>query len=202
MGDSRDELLARILVEVAARGLHDRSLRELAAAVGSSHRMLLYHFGSRDGLVRSIVEAMEAEQREALRSVAAMGGSEIEISRATWRRVSEPATLPFVRLFFELVGQVPTVGDGSRDLTESWLDVAARLGDRQGTAADREEARIGVAVIRGLLMDLVTGADRADVEASMERFLAVWQAGVRSARSSVTRGRGDDRLARRGTRPI
>lgn len=202
MADPREELLGRIVVEVAAHGLADRSLRALASAIGSSHRMLLYHFGSRDGLVRAIVKAVEAGQREALRSVAAAGGSDVEIARATWRRVSEPATLPFVRLFFELVGQVPSVGDGSRDLTESWLDVAGELGGRQGSATDREEARIGVAVMRGLLLDLVTGADRADVEASMERFFAVWEAGAATARSSVTRARTVRAARRRGARPI
>lgn len=198
----RAELLGRIVTEVAIHGLGDRSLRELAAAVGTSHRMLLYHFGSRDGLVRAIVEAVEAGQREALDTVAAMGGSDVAIARAMWRRISEPATLPFVRLFFELVGQVPGAADGSRDLTESWLDIAAGLGDRQGTPGDREEARIGIAIMRGLLMDLVTGADRADVEASMERFFAVWEAGAPTARASVTRGRTVRPARRQGARPI
>ena len=65
MGAARDELLERIVTEVATHGLADRSMRELAAGVGSSHRMLLYHFGARDGLVAAIVAATEAAQRDA-----------------------------------------------------------------------------------------------------------------------------------------
>jgi len=194
----REDLLSRIVTEVAIRGLGDRSLRELAAAVGTSHRMLLYHFGSRDGLVRAIVETVEIGQRQALGTIASMGGSDIDIARAMWRRLSDPATLPFVRLFFELVGQAPTATSGSRDLTGSWLDVAASIGHRQGTLADREEARIGVAVTRGLLMDLVTGADRSEVESSMERFLAVWSAGAAAGPSFVSRRRPDRRPGRPG----
>jgi len=192
----REDLLSRIVTEVAIRGLGDRSLRELAAAVDTSHRMLLYHFGSRDGLVRAIVETVETGQRQALGTIASMGGSDIDIARAMWRRLSDPATLPFVRLFFELVGQVPTATSGSRDLTGSWLDVAASIGDRRGTLADREAARIGVAVMRGLLMDLVTGADRSEVEGSMERFLAVWSAGA-AAGPSFASSRRPDRRPRR-----
>lgn len=192
----REDLLSRIVTEVAIRGLGDRSLRELAAAVGTSHRMLLYHFGSRDGLVRAIVETVEIGQRQALGTIASMGGSDIDIARAMWRRLSDPATLPFVRLFFELVGQAPTATSGSRDLTGSWLDVAASIGHRQGTLADREEARIGVAVTRGLLMDLVTGADRSEVESSMERFLAVWSAGAAAGPSFVSSRRPDRRPRR------
>ncbi|MEZ5140174.1 MAG: hypothetical protein R2711_15805 [Acidimicrobiales bacterium] len=44
---ARRELLDRVLAHVAEQGLSDRSLRDLATAVGTSHRMLLYHFGSR-----------------------------------------------------------------------------------------------------------------------------------------------------------
>ena len=36
-------------------GLGDLSLRKIAAAVGTSHRMLLYHFGSKNGLLLEVV---------------------------------------------------------------------------------------------------------------------------------------------------
>ena len=66
MSDARDALLGRIIEHVAVNGLADTSLRELADEVGTSHRMLNYHFGGRDGLVAAIVEATESGQRRAL----------------------------------------------------------------------------------------------------------------------------------------
>src|SRR6478609_10415467 len=66
MTSPRDELTRRLVMEVAIHGLGDRSLRDLAAAVGTSHRMLLYHFGSRDGMVTAVVEMVEADQRAVL----------------------------------------------------------------------------------------------------------------------------------------
>ena len=63
MGTQRDDLLGRILVDVATNGLGERSLRDIATAVGSSHRMLLYHFGSRAGLVEAIVAGREVPKR-------------------------------------------------------------------------------------------------------------------------------------------
>ena len=57
MGDARDELLDRVMAEVVAGGITDRSLREIATAVGSSHRMLLYHFGTRAELVQAYQDA-------------------------------------------------------------------------------------------------------------------------------------------------
>ena len=166
----RVELLERILVDVAAHGLGDRSLRDLAQAVGSSHRMLLYHFGSRAGLVRAIVETVEAGQRRLLAEAAAETGSPAELARRTWRRVSDPATLGYVRLFFELVGGADR-GDRP-DLTTAWLDDLATLAAAAGQPVDREAARIGIAVVRGLLIDVISGADRAEVDAAFERYAA------------------------------
>lgn len=54
-GTRWDELLDRVTDHVLAEGLIGLSLRPLAAAVGTSDRMLIYHFGSRDALVSAVV---------------------------------------------------------------------------------------------------------------------------------------------------
>src|SRR5215218_10304899 len=51
----RDDLLDRITDHVLQHGLIGLSLRPVAAAVGTSDRMLIYHFGSRDALVSAVV---------------------------------------------------------------------------------------------------------------------------------------------------
>ena len=48
---ARDRQLAAAVAIAMQGGIADLSLRELAAAIGTSHRMLLYHFGSREGLL-------------------------------------------------------------------------------------------------------------------------------------------------------
>ena len=60
--DRRKHLLDALVDEFAAGGVGDRSLREVAAAVGTSHRMLLHHFGSREGLLIAVVEQAERRQ--------------------------------------------------------------------------------------------------------------------------------------------
>ena len=45
-----DRLLHDAIAYVAEHGLAELSLRKLAAAIGTSHRMLIYHFGSKEGL--------------------------------------------------------------------------------------------------------------------------------------------------------
>ena len=51
----RDELLDQVTDHVLEHGLIGLTLRPVAAAIGTSDRMLIYHFGSRDGLVSAVV---------------------------------------------------------------------------------------------------------------------------------------------------
>ena len=51
---ARDRLLAAAVSHALSGGIADLSLRELAAAIGTSHRMLIYHFGSRQGLLAAV----------------------------------------------------------------------------------------------------------------------------------------------------
>jgi AcrR family transcriptional regulator len=62
----RSLLLDQAIDYVTAHGWRARNLRRLAEALGTSHRMLIYHFGSKDGLLVAIVDEVEARQRAAL----------------------------------------------------------------------------------------------------------------------------------------
>src|SRR5262249_6456846 len=63
---ARDRLLAAAVRHAMDSGIADLSLRQLAAAIGTSHRMLLYHFGSREGLLIAVTRAVEEQHRTAL----------------------------------------------------------------------------------------------------------------------------------------
>ena len=170
MGIARDELLERIVAEVATNGLADRSMRELAAGVGSSHRMLLYHFGSRDGLVAAIVAATEAAQRDALRELATGTDSPADLVRGLWARVSAPELRPFVRLFFETLATQARTPGAATDPTADWLDTVHDLGP-VADGSDDTDTRLGIAVVRGLLVDVLATGDVDAATAALERYL-------------------------------
>ncbi len=170
MADPRDELLARILDVAARDGLADRSLREIAAGAGTSHRMLLYHFGSREGLLTAVVGAMEAQQRAAMTALAETVSDPAELMAGIWGAVSAPEVRPFVRLFFEVLA-LTARGAAPAGLTAGWLEDAAKAGERLGVTTDPAMLRLGVAVVRGLLIDLLTGEDPAEVQAAHELFV-------------------------------
>ena len=62
----RHELLEAAYGYVLERGLADLSLRPLATAIGSSPRVLLFLFGSKDGLVRALLARARADELDVL----------------------------------------------------------------------------------------------------------------------------------------
>ncbi|MGI5151214.1 TetR/AcrR family transcriptional regulator [Plantactinospora sp. CA-294935] len=184
-GEAREQLLSRVVDRMAEQGASAPSLRRLAADLGTSHRMLIYHFGSKEGLLVEVVREMERRQREALATLEFdPADSPAEIIRSMWRRVSDPALWPYERLFFELYGQAvqdrPGTGTLLEGIVQSWLDLNVELAARRGVPAElaRTHARLGLAVIRGLLLDLLATGDRAGTDAALDAFAVGYEAGL------------------------
>lgn len=155
----RRELLDALVRECADNGVGGRSLRELAEAVGTSHRMLLHHFGSREELLLAVVDDVERRQM-AMLSEGAAGFAEM------WEHLRRPELRALERLFFECYsrgaqGESPftTMLPGAVD---RWL---------AEVPADASTARLGLAVMRGLLLDLAGTNDDAGVDAAAQHFI-------------------------------
>jgi AcrR family transcriptional regulator len=177
----RQKLLDGAIDHVAAHGISDLSLRELAAALGTSHRMLIHHFGSKERLWVEIVRTVEQRQRDLLGEILPDPDAGVaDAMRAWWKHISDPALWPNERLFFELYGQALQGRAHTAELldgiVESWLDPATEINVALGVPRElaRAHARLGVAVTRGLLLDLVATRDVAAVDAAMEAFIAVY----------------------------
>jgi len=158
----------------ARNGIGRRSLRAIADEVGTSHRMLLHHFGSRDELIVAVVEEVERRQ-------AAMFGTlpddPVAAFTAMWVDLRRPELRPLERLFFECYARA---AQGEAPFTRllpaavrGWLDTAD---ERAGGAVDPALARLGLAVTRGLLLDLVATDDEAGVDAAAAAFAALLRA--------------------------
>ena len=183
MVDAKIRLLADAVAYVADHGVADQSLRQIAAALGTSHRMLIYHFGSKQGLFVAIIKQVEARQRAVLDDlVAEPGESPGELARRFWRRISDPALWPNARLFFEVYGQAlqgrPGTTDLLDDVVHAWLAPVIALGTEHGLSEEDAQvtARLGLAVTRGLLLDLLATGEREAVDAAIERFITVYEA--------------------------
>ncbi len=174
----RERLLAGAMEHVAQHGVGEISLRSLATALGTSHRMLLYHFGSREALLIEVIRTVEEQQRAALAAILEQEADAppAEVMRRMWARVADPALWPNERLFFEVYAQAlqgsPHALPLLDGIVESWVEpLAALVAPGRPREEAHAEARLGVAVVRGLLLDLLATGDREAVDAAMERYI-------------------------------
>ncbi len=177
---ARQDLLDATVAHLRTQGLGDASLREIAAAVGTSHRMLVYHFGNRAGLLAAVVDQVESEERS--RTMATASGADPTESLAKiWAALSARKRADEERLFFELAARSlrdePGTGVLREHLVDPWLEVGEALADEIGVsrAEARVVSRLDMAVIRGLLLDLLATEDRRGVNAAFRRYLE-WRA--------------------------
>lgn len=163
-----------MIAEFAARGIGDRSLRDIAAAVGTSHRMLLHHFGSRNELLLAIVGDVERRQMSMMSDLPT---EPAEAIGAMWANLRRPELRPLERLFFECYargaqGEAP-FSEMLPGAVNDWLT------DDAAQSVDPAMMRLGLAVARGLLLDLVATDDRDGVDAALAAFVElVRRAGV------------------------
>src|SRR5689334_23316344 len=106
----RTELLDAAYREVLEHGLADMSLRPLAAAIGSSPRVLLFLFGSKDGLVR---ELLARARRDELTGLEGLEGDGLDaVTAALWQWLSAPRHRPLLVLWVEAYGRSLVDPDG------------------------------------------------------------------------------------------
>lgn len=174
----RDELALAAADWVIENGLSDLSLRRLAAGLEVSHRVLLYHFGSKEELFQAILRA--ARTRERLRSVTLPDedhrppATTAEALRRTWQYLSAPREHAFWRFYFEIHGialQDPErYADVLHEGIHDWLDTARELLIRDGVPDEpaRAIASLIIGAVRGLMLDLLQTGERDRVDAGFQ----------------------------------
>jgi AcrR family transcriptional regulator len=176
------ELLEAAYRYVLGNGLADMSLRPLASEIGSSPRVLLFLFGSKDGLIRALLtKAREDELRylEQLRAGEESSSREAGAAgRDVWSWLAAPGHRALLGLWVEgyarsLLGEPgPWAGFG-RDTVRDWLEILAERqpADRRGTPEGEAERTLLLAVLRGALLDLLATGDVDRVTAAVEYHL-------------------------------
>jgi AcrR family transcriptional regulator len=153
---------------VLDHGLADMSLRPLAAAIGSSPRVLLFLFGSKDGLIEAVLARARADELallERLRSDPRHQGL-AAVVRATWRWLSDPNHRQLLELWVEAYARSLTEPSGpwagfARRTVDDWLAIlaAAQAPGRRRSQAGIAERTLALAVLRGAFLDLLGTGD-------------------------------------------
>jgi AcrR family transcriptional regulator len=177
------ELLDAAYAYALSHGLADVSLRPLADAIGSSPRVLLYLFGSKDGLIRALLARARQDELAMLATLRRDTPSVtlVEAARQIWDWLSAAEHQGLLRLWLEgyarsmLDPSGPWGGFAEQTVTD-WL---ALLRSYQPPALRRSAAGAAqrtalLAVLRGALLDLLATGDvrrtTAAVDAQLRGF--------------------------------
>ena len=189
----KQRLLAAVVTVALTEGISDKSLRAIAQAAGTSHRMLIHHFGSRERLLVNVIRDVEDRQGSVLAGLVSEPADPGEEPAARdmrmWQHLRSPELAPQERLFFEVYGQALQGRAWARPLldgiVENWLGPVAGMLEAAGIDPEtaRTAARLWVAVGRGLLLDVLATGDNDEVDASM-RFFADMMLATLQARLS------------------
>jgi AcrR family transcriptional regulator len=99
--DRRAELTDGALDYVLVHGLVGLSLRPLAAALGTSDRMLVYHFGSKERLVGAVLDRAQQRLATAIEPTGPPPQSLADLVEALWAALRVPAAAQVTRLYLE-----------------------------------------------------------------------------------------------------
>jgi AcrR family transcriptional regulator len=155
----RGATLAKAADYVLEHGLAGMSLRPLAKALGTSPRMLLYDFESKEQLIHEVLAEIRRREESLLEA-------DVRTLDDVWRWISAPEREPFLRLFFEIY--VDSLGrEEAKPLVRDWLDF---LETEWRPRVDADIATLMIAAVRGLLLDRLATGDRKRTDAALARF--------------------------------
>jgi len=139
------------------------SLRPLAAAAGTSARMLLHYFGSKEALIAEVMRQVQARLQVAFQELAAKHGTAHRetLLQDFWKVLSARPNQPALRLLFEV--QMLALQNPKRyrryltRTSATWRALIERaLPSGQKSAVS---ATLYTAVIDGLLLELLSTGD-------------------------------------------
>ncbi|UDY22864.1 TetR/AcrR family transcriptional regulator [Nocardioides sp. Kera G14] len=157
----RDELLDQVTDHVLAHGLIGLTLRPLAAAIGTSDRMLIYHFGSRDQLVTDVVTRSCERARAMIDGLPVADGVGAAVNRL-WLAYQREPLFGCLHVYVQaaatgLIGEEPYRA-AVRASNEIWVETLRAYLVRSGAQEDRAPriVRMVDSALYGFLLDLTT----------------------------------------------
>lgn len=178
---ARDALLNSVVAYLGEHGLADTTLRPMAASLGTTATRLLHHFGSKGQLIEAALRRVDdmMRQLEARWLARDPGMDQSQILRAWWKWVlGSRQNRNLARLGIEaatLESSVTGLAPGTRaSRMGAWrLNIERRLVDIGVPArAARVQASVLEAAFTGLMVDLVSGGNRARLTEALEWILA------------------------------
>lgn len=174
--EKRSELLEQVVQYLQLHGLAQMSLSPLAQAIGTSKRMLLYYFGSRENLLAQVWAARHPDAQALFDDVDDTDGLRRAAS-ALWEAITVGEQSGPVRLLLELLSLATTDPDQYGSLATESIEALVnpieaaflRLGHQPRQA--QAGATLLVSGLRGLCQDRLVTQETARTDAAARQLI-------------------------------
>lgn len=177
---------------VLETGLQQMTLRPLGQHLGTSDRMVLYHFGSKEQLVaRVITRASERLAASVLHMLTPKPRNSTDALLRFWSVLSDAEALPYVRLYLELLVAAmrdpAPYAESVEQIMGAWLALAERLLATTGEALPRNASMDALVVLEGLIVVRTALGAQVDAEATLRRLAKGWKVAAKAAPAARAR---------------
>ncbi len=193
MSARKHELLDGLIAYLLRHGPTDLSLRPMAAELGTSARLLIFHFGSKEKLLADTLREMQARlQRSFARLLArAPERDDVPLLRVVWDWALAKENFRYLRLQYQLhvlaTQDRVTFAEALEGNTLKWLElIRAAL---PPSKRDPALATLYGAVFDGLFIDVVSTGNRRRTTRALEQFIALARGQVGTAAHARRRAR-------------
>jgi len=183
-GARRGQILQAAAQYLLAHGLADLTLRPMAAACGTSARLLIYHFGSKDGLLRAAAELLRerigtaggpAAQATLAAQTAQGAPTPGSLVLAIWQEATRPDSRYALMLSFDALTRSMRTPEPWRRFTvglhAAWrMRLDGVLPRALSAARRRQLLTLAMATLEGLLLELVRSDDLRRTSAALALF--------------------------------
>ncbi|WP_257232428.1 TetR/AcrR family transcriptional regulator [Streptomyces sp. Rer75] len=174
--EKRAELLEKVIHYLQHHGLAQMSLSPLAEAIGTTKRMLLYYFGSRENLLAQALAASRPDAGAMFDGVGDCAGMR-RAARELWRAITVGEQSGPVRMLLQLLSLATTepeeYGELAADAVEIMIDPIAAAYVRLGHPPQQARVRATLLVsgLRGLCQDRLVTQDTARTDAAAHQLI-------------------------------
>ena len=178
MSSRKRQLREDALAYLLEHGLAEFSLRPMAAELGTSARILLFHFKSKEHLLEEVMDELNGHLQASFQKLSEPDKMGTPPLKRFWLWASKPTNLPYLKLLYE--AQI-TASHGTeaqlrhvQQASAHWQAIALR--SLSASLGNETMATLCIAIFDGLLIELINTGDRARLTRALDAFIAIAKA--------------------------
>ena len=173
----KEQLQEAILNYLIEHGVANLSLRPLAAKIGTSPRILIFHFKSKEELIQDVLAELNARLQASLSAIASgdAGPSPDALLKRFWQWATSKENFPYLRLLYEvqiIAAQNPADYAGYlKKMSMDWQ--AITIQSLSQSVRTEPTATLCIAVFDGLFIELMSTGDRPRLTRALDHFISM-----------------------------